>query len=135
MAKLTLEDVSYFLKANDEQGGGLRKEMAATARREIDYWNGVLELVEGEGAVAKPQKRKRQKSADGKTHKVAILEALKGAKNGLTSAQLREKMEKAGHPIAPASFSATIDKCVKEKEVSKRKKEKGGRDNVYTLKS
>jgi hypothetical protein len=132
-SKLTVEDLTYLLNEDDDQGGTLRKSMASTAQNAINYWNAVLEVVGAEAAKPK-QRKKRQKSADGKTHGVAILEALKGSKNGLTSAQIRTKMEKADHPIEVTSFHATMQNLLKAKSVSKRKKAKGSRDNVYTAK-
>jgi hypothetical protein len=123
--KLTLEDIDNLVQANPK----LRKAMADAARDEVSYWNSVVE------ALGETSGSSRSAASDGKTHRQAILDALSTFKDGAKAADIRKKMEANGHPISPTTFASTMAYLVKEtKDVTKRKAQKGGRDNLYRVK-
>jgi hypothetical protein len=127
--RMSTDDLEILLQADDEQGGKLRKSMMETASVEFEYWKGILQSLKGE-SIRGP----RSKPEDGLTHGEAIVNCLKGAKNGLGTNDLLSALSEAGHEMSAATFYQTINKLVEGKQVKKAKVEKGKRDNVYTVK-
>ena len=130
--RINVEDLEFLLKANDEQGGKLRKEMAETASKEADYWNNIVKVLGG--SVKSRRAGPRNKPADGLTHGEAILAALQGSKEPMGTKDLLSALAESGHEMSGPTFYQTMAKLVENKQVKKAKIDKGKRDNVYSAK-
>jgi hypothetical protein len=108
-------------------------------RQEIEFQleqiNEQIEALDANKVEPKESKKPAKSSdiKDDRTHVEAIMQTLSKFPKGATNREIREALEKDGHPMKINLFSSTVNALVSKNRIGKEKIEDGKRDLRYFI--